>query len=315
VNWSIGAAVALLAIGGAILYLHQDGSRQTEKPEANAGASAKARTLAGNNVEEITRAARTPEEAHKQEALVRDCPDCPRMVAIPAGEFMMGTPVSEGGRFEDEGPQHRVQVKAFYLGRYEVTRGEFDRFVKESGRSMPRCFSSPGYSQQDNHPAVCVSWESARAYAQWLSAKTGERYRLPSEAEWEYAARAGASTSRFWGDNSHEACRYANVDGAAHGCDDGHEQTAPVGSYAPNRFGLYDMLGNVWEWTEDCWNENYSGAPSDGSTWLSGNCSIRVNRGGSFNYLPRIVRSGKRNKSSVADRLDDFGFRLARTPQ
>ena len=169
---------------------------------------------------------------------------------------------------------------------------------------------------------LCVSWNDARAYAQWLSRKTGKRYRLPTEAEWEYAARAGTTTSRYWGDDPAQACRYANVAdqsrlqtwgfGQKHDCTDGHYFTAPAGGHAPNRFGLYDMIGNVWEWTEDCWNASYAGAPVDGSAWLAGDCAQRVERGGSWSTVPRFARSGARHKNSADYRDNLTGFRVGR---
>ena len=182
---------------------------------------------------------------------------------------------------------------------------------------------NPGLAQADSHPALCVSWNDARAYAQWLSRKTGQRYRLPTEAEWEYAARAGTSAARYWGDEPGQACRFANVAdqsrfqtlsfGQKHECNDGHYFTAPVGSYTQNLFGLYDMLGNVWEWTEDCWNASYAGAPSDGIAWLTGDCAQRVCRGGSWSTVPRFARSAARHKNAADHRDNLTGFRLART--
>jgi formylglycine-generating enzyme required for sulfatase activity len=169
---------------------------------------------------------------------------------------------------------------------------------------------------------LCVSWNDARAYAQWLSQKTGERYRLPTEAEWEYAARAGTSAARAWGDDPREACRFANVAdqsrfqiwgfGQKHQCNDGHYFTAPAGSYAQNAFGLHDMLGNVWEWTQDCWNASYAGAPSDGAASLTGDCAQRVSRGGSWSTVPRYARSASRNKHAADHRDNLTGFRLLR---
>ncbi len=239
-----------------------------------------------------------------------DCSGCPRMVVIPGGSFVMGSPSDEPNRRDVEGPQRTVQVGKFALGKTEVTRGEFRRFVRDTGRSVSGCYEydgkewkldsgksweSPGYDQTDDHPVVCVDWNDAQAYAQWISRKSGQTYRLASEAEWEYAARAGGRGVRHWGNGESEACRYANVADQAgkrkfnwgpplFECDDGYPATAPVGSYRPNDFGLYDMMGNVWEWTDDCWNESYRGAPSGGSAWTSGNCSRRVVRGGAWDY-------------------------------
>jgi formylglycine-generating enzyme required for sulfatase activity len=251
------------------------------------------------------------------------------MVVIPAGSFQMGSPATEDGRYEDEGPQHPVSIGyRFAIGKYEVTRAEYAQFVAETSQSAgDGCYSwtgsewkkdanrswrDPGFAQTERDPVVCVSWEDARAYAAWVSTKTGKIYRLPTEAEWEYAARAGEPAARPWGKDPNRACEYANVaDKSAkskfgwegvHDCDDGFVYTAPVGSKKQNAFGLYDMLGNVWEWTEDCWHNKYDDAPKDGRAWVTGgDCGRRVARGGSWNNDPRGVRYG------------NLGFRLART--
>jgi formylglycine-generating enzyme required for sulfatase activity len=173
---------------------------------------------------------------------------------------------------------------------------------------------------------IDVSWNDAREYVAWLSSKTGEKYRLPSEAEWEYAARAGTTTERFWGNSHVEACRYANVydesgkraetrPWPSHECDDGYAWTAPVGSFQPNAFGLEDMLGNVWEWTEDCWNETYEGAPTDGGAWTRGDCGRHVVRGGSWRNDPIAVRSAFRGiePPGAEPRHNFVGFRPAMT--
>ena len=170
---------------------------------------------------------------------------------------------------------------------------------------------------------VCVSWDDVRAYASWLSRRTGERYRLLSESEWEYVARAGTRTARYWGEGESGQCGHANgADAsakrqysywAAASCDDGHVRTAPVGSYGANAWGLHDVLGNVWEWTGDCWNESYAGAPSDGSSWERGACSNRVLRGGSWRNSPRYLRSAYRDGLFTGYRSLYNGFRVART--
>jgi len=316
--------------------------------QAMVQAEERARAVSAATVKEAPRAVQRPG------TVFQDCADCPRMVVIPAGEFTMGSPAAEAGRGHDEGPQRPVTIaRAFALGRSEATVAEFRHFVEESGYKteaerdtraqgcsgfiyddpaaripVPEPYTSwrnPGLAQAqaDPHPVLCVSWNDARAYAQWLSRKTGRRYRLPTEAEWEYAARAGSTSSRYWGDDPVQACRYANVAdqsrfqtwgfGQKHECTDGHYFTAPAGGYAPNRFGLYDMIGNVWEWTEDCWNASYAGAPSDGAAWLSGDCSQRVLRGGSWSTVPRYARSATRYKNPADYRDNLTGFRLART--
>jgi formylglycine-generating enzyme required for sulfatase activity/tetratricopeptide (TPR) repeat protein len=276
---------------------------------------------------------------------LKDRTEGPEMVMIPPGRFVMGSPPSEEGRYDSEGPQHEVAIaQAFALGRFAVTVGDFRRFVQASGYKTEaetqggshvwdgkewkldkdRNWRSPGFEQGDDHPVVCVSWNDAQAYVRWLSEQTGERYRLPSEAEWEYACRAGTTRSRYWGDDPAQACRYGNVaDKTAkrqflgwevHPCEDGYVYTAPVGKFQPNDFTLCDMLGNVWEWVEDCWHDSYNGAPADGSPWTSGgDRARRVFRGGSWGGEPRDVRSACRVGDGAGARSHYRGFRLART--
>jgi formylglycine-generating enzyme required for sulfatase activity len=173
---------------------------------------------------------------------------------------------------------------------------------------------SLGFPQTGSDPVVCVSWDGAQAYVGWLSAKTGHVYRLPTEAEWEYAARAGTTTARYGSDRPAELCRYINHadldfseqhprdSDVNRECRDGYAFTSPVGSFTPNQFGLYDILGNVWQWTEDCWNDNYKGAPSDGSPWQSGDCGRRVVRGGAYSNIPGLVRSAVRGRPKSSGR-------------
>ena len=256
----------------------------------------------------------------------RDCADCPEMVVVPSGSFMMGSPPSEEGRDDDEGPVHRVSIlSAFAVGVYEVTRGEFGRFVSSTGRSMGdkcwtledgvieersgRSWRSPGYSQTDMHPAVCVGWEDAQAYVDWLSRETGEAYRLLSESEWEYVARAGTTTRYHWGDAIGR--NLANCRGCGSRWDG--EGASPVGSFGENAFGLHDVHGNVAEWVEDCRNDSYAGAPNDGSAWKSGDCSWHVLRGGTWDDDPRGLRAAIRNSLILGIRVGGFGFRVART--
>jgi len=280
----------------------------------------------------------------------QDCADCPEMVTISAGAFYMGTPDSvtqkEGvktKRAKRERPVYSVRIKqAFALGKYEVTRRQYAAFIKDTGYTAPggckywtgdkfeiaddKGWQDPGYPQADDHPAVCISWNDATAYTKWLATKTGRAYRLPSEAEWEYAARAGSGTARFWGNDPAKACKFANVfdmSGAAsgefptmtpHRCDDGYKQTSPVGSFAANAFGLHDTAGNAWEWNEDCWHKSYNGAPNDGRAWTAdGRCSQRIVRGGSWISIARYVRSGNRSKINTDSRIYRNGFRVALT--
>ena len=186
-----------------------------------------------------------------------------------------------------------------------------------------RSWESPGFEQTDEHPVVCISWDDAQAFVAWLSRESGKAYRLPTESEWEYAVRAGTRSARHWGDGEAEACRYENaVDAIAKrkynlssstfACDDGYAETSPVGSFQGNGFGLKDMLGNVTEWTQDCW-ESYAGAPTDGSAMTGSNCSRRVVRGGSWYFEPALVRSAKRGTFVPTGGGDGVGFRVART--
>ena len=253
------------------------------------------------------------------EGAFQDCSACPWMIEVPAGSFLMGSPESEAQRHESEGPQHRVEVAAFAAGVYEVTFDEWEACVEAGG-----CGYSPpevGLPRGPT-PVMSVKWEHAQEYVAWLSVETGEGYRLLSEAEWEYAARGGSTSARYWGDSDRDQCRYANgYDKVGHetignlyrqpvACDDGHGLRAPVGSYLPNAFGLYDMLGNVLEWTLDCWNASYEGAPGDGSTWESGSCEGRVVRGGNYLSESRRLRSSVRGALDITN--DGIGFRVAR---
>ena len=224
---------------------------------------------------------------------------------IPTGSFRMGN--IQGGGDSDEKPVHRVRIKAFLLGKTEVTFAQWDACVAAGGCS--RKPSDEGWGR-GNRPVMRVSWKDiTEQFIPWLNKTTGKRYRLPTEAEWEYAARAGSETKYSWGNSIGR--NKANCDGCGSRWDD--SKTAPVASFATNGFGLYDMHGNVWEWTQDCWNSSYRGAPSDGSAWLSGNCSRRVLRGGSWNNYPNNLRSANRNWDTTVIRYYYSGFRLART--
>ena len=243
----------------------------------------------------------------------RDCRSCPEMVVIPAGTFQMGSPASEERRYDNEGPRHSVSLRSFAMGTKEVTFDEWDACVRGGECS--------GYRPDDEgwgrgaRPVINVSWEHAQAYVSWLSATTGARYRLPSESEWEYAARAGTTTPFHTG--AMISTDQANYNGyytygsGRHGTYRG--RTTPVGTFAPNAFGLYDVHGNVWEWVEDCWHDDYRGAPSDGTAWTrGGNCGRRVLRGGSWSDTPRHIRSANRDWDYPGLR-GGVGFRVSRT--
>ena len=263
-----------------------------------------------------------------------DCSDCPLMIEVPQGSFTQGSPSSEEGHTSDEGPQHEVRIGyRLAVGVYEVSFAEWDTCVASGGCN--------GYRPPDEgwgrgkRPVIRVSWEDVQSYVDWLSLKTGHPYRLLSESEWEYVARAGTSTSFYYGETiSPDQANYR---------ENGLGQTLPVGSYPANAFGLYDVNGNVWEWLQDCWNDSYSGAPSDGSAWESEQCrscvlrggtwygnvwkwlqglardlaweseQCRVLRGGAWGTSPLSLRSANRSRGHSGYRFDGSGFRVCRT--
>jgi formylglycine-generating enzyme required for sulfatase activity len=250
--------------------------------------------------------------------------------------------IDNGLAAANEAPQHKVAVKErFAVGRFEVTRDQYAAFVNATGyKGSGRCFTfeqnlpkerenrsflMPGYAQDGNHPAVCVSWNDAQAYADWLSGVTGKSYRLPSEAEYEYAARAGSSARFAFTDDPADLCRYANgadqsaktaglpEDAPYMACSDGYPFTAPVGSLAANAFGLHDLIGNVWEWTADCFADDYTSATSDSAARLLANCQARTVRGGDWFSTASSLRPAVRAKASPDAHHDDIGFRVVRT--
>ncbi|MBV8778046.1 MAG: SUMF1/EgtB/PvdO family nonheme iron enzyme [Alphaproteobacteria bacterium] len=277
----------------------------------------------------------------------RDCANCPEMVVVPAGSFQMGAVPGEHERLSvptleavrDE-PQHKVTfARAFALGRLDVTRGEFASFASATGfhplkgcqtysegawlRQDQADWEAPGYTQTERDPVVCMNTIEIDAYLAWLRRTTGKDYRLPSEAEWEYAARGGTASSYYWGDDPNQACQYENIGDETYkqkrtintpviACSDGFADTAPGGSFKPNPFELYDMLGNNFVLTADCWNETYAGAPTDGSAWNAGDCNRRVGRKASFAAIrPFAFRAAQRFPEAVAVKRNRFGFRVA----
>jgi formylglycine-generating enzyme required for sulfatase activity len=272
----------------------------------------------------------------------KDCDQCPEMVVMPPGIFTMGSPSNEKGRRKVEGPQHKVTITtAFAVSKYEVTRDEFEAFVNESshdaGKSCwtlesneprvraGRSFMHTSFQQDGSHPAVCVSWSDATAFARLLSQKTRVDYRLLTEAEWEYVARAGSNSRFSFGTDEAAICDHENLRDLTTKepfratasvfakCTDGYLYTSPAGTFASNGFGLYDINGNASEWVEDCWHENYARAPSDGSAWTSaGDCSRRVVRGGSWGNEPADLRSATRWGVDLGDHASSIGFRVAR---
>jgi formylglycine-generating enzyme required for sulfatase activity len=267
----------------------------------------------------------------------KECPNCPEMVGIPAGKFVMGSPADEPGRFDSEGPQHVVSVKAFALAKYDVTSEAFLAFLKSTGyqpapcnallnmkwRSLGKGLAYPPYDEEPRRwPATCLDWKDAQAYVTWLNKEVRiERpslqdrsgpYRLPTESEWEYAARAGTTTARWWGDAI--GSDNANCNGCGSKYD--FHTLSDVDSFKPNPFGLYGMLGNVWQWTADCWHRTYIGAPADGRAWADKGCRKHVLRGGSWDNVPIFVRSAARTGGEEDGGEFDYsslaGFRVAR---
>ncbi len=241
---------------------------------------------------------------------LRDGSVAPEMVVIPAGQFRMGA--IHGGGDSDEKPVHTVTMaKPFAMGKYEVTFEEYDRFCEATGRAKPKDgrlwfpFSNWGRGRR---PVMNVTWDDAMAYTRWLSEQTGWKYRLPSEAEWEYAARGKTEDRYWWGFNVGE--NRANCKGCGSKWD--NKKTAPVGSFGTNPFGLFDTSGNVWEWCQDTWHESYEGAPVDGSPWVVNGDDRRVQRGGSFGSSPRYVRTSARGRGKPDGRYVYLGFRLVR---
>jgi formylglycine-generating enzyme required for sulfatase activity len=247
----------------------------------------------------------------------RDCPLCPDMVEVPAGEFLMGSPESEMGRGKDESPQHRVVIsQPFAVGKFEVTFAEWDACVAERG-----CTYNPGDEGwgRGKRPVINVSWADTQQYTAWLSKKTGKAYRLLTEAEWEYAARGltkipGSYTPFSTGVtiNYKQANYDANFTYGYGKMGVYRQKTVDVGSFPSNAFGLHDMHGNAWEWVQDCYKPTYEGAPADGSPVISSQCDLHILRGGAWNYYPRLLRSAYRYATPPSVRLNNTGFRIAR---
>jgi len=274
---------------------------------------------------------------------LRDCPTCPEMVIVPPGEVTIGSAPDTVDRGANEGPKRRIRLtRALAVGRYEITRSQWLEFVEATGRPteggcqyydghygyvQEHHWRTPGFPQRADHPVVCVSVPDAEAYAAWLSARSGRRYRLPSSAEFEYFNRAGSETPWFWGAASTEACVWANVGDndlkphyrkqQVHNCSDDYLYTAPVGRFRPNAFGLHDTVGNVFEWTADCWHPDFDGAPTDGSAWMAdggGDCAHRTPRGGSWVSGPNWTRAAAQSKDPLDYRSFLLGFRLVADP-
>lgn len=262
----------------------------------------------------------------------KDCAKgCPEMVVLPTGSFMMGSPDDEVGRQDDEGPVHQVTFsKPFAISRFQITFGEWDAFIKATGYMMPSGDDRPGrlcqagtstqggrptyggnHQVTSKHPAVCMNLKEVQAYVAWLSKKTGKQYRLTSESIREYAARAGSTGPfpfPFDEGKEYSIAKHANT----YGPTDGYSYTAPVGSFPANAFGVYDMHGNVYEWTADCKHDNYVGAPTDGSPWVEKDCKFQSIRGNDYGEAPVFSRSANRNDLYPNERGDWIGFRVVR---
>ena len=280
--------------------------------------------------------------------IFKDCAECPEMVVVPAGSFTMGSSSQEQALASSAGmqanwtawespesPQHQVQMPSFAAGRYAVTKGEFAVFVRSGGyrteaeqgdgcymrtwegwkKDAAYNWRKVGFAQRDDHPVVCVSWNDTQAYIQWLNRTSGKSYRLLSEAEREYAARGGTQTAFWWGDSVTTSQANYNGNWSYNGSPKGQyrQATVPVNSFSANPFGLYNVHGNVWEWTQDCLHANYTGAPTDGTAWTAGcTANNRVLRGGSWFGNPESLRSGSRLWNDPFIRSIYNGFRLAR---
>jgi formylglycine-generating enzyme required for sulfatase activity/predicted Ser/Thr protein kinase len=325
-KWRVAAVAGVAAViaSGAVVYFQRSAPQAAVRPP-------------------VPVAAPTPQPAAAPPAptlsvgtVFRDCPTCPLMVVLPPGEFDQGAAADFAGSLPSELPAHRVTIAhSFAASQHEITVGEYDEFVKATARESAGCETYDGAwtlnatvswknaveAQTALHPVSCVSWDDATAYAQWLSTRTSQTYRLPSASEWEYAARAGDTIEKPWDDDA-AACTNGNLaDQSAaqkypgwhvYTCMDTYREAAPVGSFAINAFGLNDTLGNVFEWTADCWHDNYSGAPVDGSAWRDGDCSQHELRGGSWFTSPEFVRTSYRNRFATDYRSTSVGIRLVR---
>jgi formylglycine-generating enzyme required for sulfatase activity len=314
---SLGCLITF-GVGGALIYSQTEAAAQLSHTTGSTEPPPVPPTSSGVGLLPPER-----ERALKPKDVFKECEKCPEMVVVSAGSFMMGSPASELTRDSDESPQHSVTItKPLVVGRFAVTFDEWDACTADGGCN--------GYRPQDlgwgrnRRPVINVSWDEAMAYVVWLSRKTGKRYRLLTEAEWEYAARAGSTTAYYWGDEIGKGnANCAPVEDLKLECGSewDNKRTAPVGSFPANAFGLYDMAGNVWQWVQDCYHTSYDGAPTDGSAWTTGDCYPtpehdevqRVIRGGSWFTIPLQLRSAGRLRNSPKDSGNLLGFRVGRT--
>jgi formylglycine-generating enzyme required for sulfatase activity len=324
--WLCTAAI-LIAIG-CIGWFYERSVQKAPSPPSNVGLVRPA---------PLPTPAPSPPTVAASGSVIRDCPTCPSMTVLPIGRFQQGSASGDSSSLSFEKPQHQVAIGyQLAVSTNDVTVADFSEFIAATGRPMQGCdiydgewrhrrnasWKDPGFVQTAMQPVTCTSWDDAIAYAQWLSAKSGHRYRLPSASEWEYAARAGGQAVQPWNPNGSDACANANVadQRAAQrfpgwdvfACNDGYVNTAPVGSFKANAFGLNDMLGNVFQWTQDCWHDDYAGAPTDGSARKDGDCTEHELRGGSWFSSPRYVRASYRNHFAADYRTSSVGIRLVR---
>jgi len=307
----LGGAVAAAFAGGGLLWLRPDlrvGPRVEASTKSDSGGRPQgvSATVESDQVQgepgQQPDPRPTPVEARTAQDRLRDGTTGPLMIALPGGTFDMGWPRTLPT--DNDGPPHEVRLQPFLIGATEVTFDEYDRYARATGGRLPRDF---GWGR-GRRPVLDVSWGDAKGYAQWLSAQTGKHYRLPSEAEWEYAARAGQPSTYWWG--------YRKGHNRAVCFDCGsrwdNRSTAPVASFPSNPFGLYDTVGNVMEWVEDCYHPSYVGAPADGRPWEDATCASRVARSGAFNKPAESMRGTSRHRFAPDTRIDMIGFRIAR---
>ncbi len=320
----LSAALGLMIIGWVY-------HRSSTKPHA------KEPTVDRANVAIAPAPAPAPSVDAEPGTVIQDCPTCPQMRVLPVGRFRQGSPYDDHDALPAEKPQHVVLIRhSVAMATTELTVDAFREFVTATQRELPGCevydgewrhkadasWQAPGFTQGGDHPVTCVSWKDAVAYAEWLSLKTGHHYRLPSASEWEFAARSGSDAALPWAPGGQTACENANVADrtaarrypkwTAFACKDGYVNTAPVGSFKVNAFGINDMFGNVFEWTQDCWHDDYVKAPIDGSARMDGDCSEHELRGGSWFSSPAFVRSAYRNYFAAEYRSASIGVRLVR---
>ncbi len=293
-------ALLLAVIGGLIGWINQD----YLKERINWFLTMRPYMLA--QVRPYVLSAAAEYELRPSDSFKECAKDCPDMIVIPVGTFAMGSLATEKGRFDNEGPVHEVRIaKPFAVSKFDVTFDQWDACVAVGG-----CVAAPdgGYGR-GTRPVINVTWRGALQYVEWFAKMTGKPYRMLTEAEWEYAARAGTASAYFWGGDV--GVGNANCDGCGSQWD--RKGSAPVGSFKPNAFGLYDMAGNVWEWLADCYHDNYQGAPTDDTIWSSEDCERHVVRAGSWLFAPQFARSASRYRYATDVRVGHLGLRLART--